>query len=152
MKKILLTCLTASVLANGLAFAGAKPSTLCENENSDTGIWWNAMEKMNGELSFPNATSAKTVLTQLASGSEAGQKLSKNKISSLVTGDKASASLNIKKLLTASLNKVVASSGNQKSQIQAKKNTLQAYKKQHTNSLLTCTTQTSSVLCKISKQ
>lgn len=101
MKKLVLAAGVAVMLFGSAVFA--ESVSLAEQENLDTGIWWNGMENMGGQLVFSDQSDAFSVVSRLVSNSEAGQKLSEDQVGSLINGDEGYAVVSLKDLLSASL-------------------------------------------------
>jgi hypothetical protein len=131
MKKLVLATSVAVMLFSSAICAQTAP--LSTQENLDTGIWWNGMENMGGQLVFSGQTDASRVLVELASNSEAGQKLSGGQLDELINGDEGYAVINLKELLNASL--VAASDGDQQADEAA---IVEAYAQAHSAYYLVC--------------
>lgn len=132
MKKLVLATGAALMLFSSATFAQAAP--LSTQENLDTGIWWNGMENMGGQLVFSGQTDASRVLAELASNSEAGQKLSDGQLDELINGDEGYAVISLKDLLSASLGAVA--DGDQQADEEAA--IVEAYAQAHPAYYLVC--------------
>lgn len=132
MKKLALAA-GAAVMLFGSCVLAQPAASLSAQENLDTGIWWYGMGDMGAQLVFPGENDASRVVAELASGSEAGQKLSGGQVDALINGDEAYAVISLKDLLGASL--VAAESGDQQAQEAA---IVEAYAQAHSAYYLVC--------------
>ena len=135
MKKLLVTLGVTSVVFASAVFA--QDASLESQENLDTGIWWNAMENMDAVIAFSEENAYETLLS-LASGSEAGAKLSADQVAMLVKGDERGAVLNIKDLLQASLDGVVAGAESVDDAQGSENHILENYVQEHPAHYLVC--------------